>query len=93
MKSFRYSSQDWFGKVGAGCVLGFLLSLAIGGLVARYGMGGVGRFAVEHQFAMWLASPLLVAVLSTCFLFRSSLQAWLWLGAANIVAWVLLLLV
>ncbi|GAB3292077.1 hypothetical protein [Parahaliea aestuarii] len=92
MKPFRYTSSDWFGKASAGLLLGFLLSLALGGLLARYGLGGVAPFSIQHQLTMWLVSPLLVIILSACFLFRSSAQAWLWLGGANVFAWVLLAL-
>ena len=39
---------------------------------------------------MWLVAPLWMALLSTCFLFRSGRHAWLWLGGANVLAWVAL---
>ncbi|TXS94032.1 hypothetical protein FV139_10495 [Parahaliea maris] len=91
MKPFRYSSRGWLGKASAGLIAGFLLALSCGGLLARFGLGGVAPFGVEHQFTMWLVAPLLVTVLSTCFLFRSVRQAWLWLGTANLLTWGLLL--
>ena len=35
---------------------------------------------------MWLMAPLWAGVLSFVYLFRDSLRAWLWLGAANALA-------
>jgi hypothetical protein len=34
---------------------------------------------------MWMVPPIWLGVLSFCFLFRSGLSAWLWLGGANIL--------
>ncbi|WP_116368158.1 hypothetical protein [Parahaliea mediterranea] len=92
MKPFRYSSHDWLGKASAGLILGFLLALSLGGLLVRYGLQGTTPYSLQHQFTMWMVSPLLVTILSTCFLFRSTAQAWLVLGAANLLAWGLLVI-
>ncbi|TGD73387.1 hypothetical protein E4634_10155 [Mangrovimicrobium sediminis] len=91
--AYRYSSRDWLGKASAGLVCGVFLALGAGGLLARFALGGVGRFSLEHQFTMWLVSPLLLAILCACFMFRSGLRAWAWLGAANLLVWGLLLAV
>ncbi|GAB1258546.1 hypothetical protein NBRC116494_30480 [Aurantivibrio plasticivorans] len=92
MKAYRYSSKDWFGKASAGLVLGFLLSLALGGLVVRYLVGGATPFSIPHQFAMWLTAPLMLLFLSACFMFRSGLQAWGGFALLNFVAWGVLLI-
>lgn len=85
------TSRNWFGKASAGLILGFLLSLALGGAVGRFAFGGVGRFSIEHQLTMWLIAPVWLAILSGCFLFLTGLRAWLWLGAANLALWSLLI--
>ncbi len=87
---FRYSSRDWLGKASAGLLGGVFLALGLGGLLAHFALGGVGRFSLEHQFTMWLVSPLLLCTLCACFMFRSGLRAWAWLGAANLLVWGLL---
>lgn len=92
MKPFRYSSSDWLGKVSAALAGGFFLALGLSGIFTMYGLGGVSRFSLQHQVSMWLMSPILVALLSTCFLFRSGVRAWCWLGAANVAVWGLLYL-
>jgi hypothetical protein len=82
---------DWFSKSIAGSVLGFGLAVAWSGLFAWLGPGGpeaVNKF----QFTMWLVAPLWLTVLSLCYLFRSGLCAWLWLGGANLVSFTLLFL-
>lgn len=81
------SSRNWFGKASAGFVLGYLLTLALTGMFARFGPGQVGFFSAQAQVTMWIMSPIWAAILSFCFLFQSGLRAWLWLGAANMVAW------
>ncbi|MCB2060033.1 MAG: hypothetical protein R3E09_06115 [Novosphingobium sp.] len=84
------SSRDWFGKASAGLILGFLLALGAGGLFKVAAGVGETFFSTKGQFAMWMMSPVWALVLSLCFLFRSSLRAWLWLAAANLVLWALL---
>lgn len=89
----RLESRHWFGKSMAGLVLGAGLSLALSGWFAWLGPGGIDAGAGKIQFNMWLIAPLWCGVLSFVFLFRDSLRAWLWLGAANIVAFGVLWLV
>ncbi len=89
-KSVRLQSRHWFGKTCAGVVLGFGLALATSGLFAWLGPGGIEGGAGRIQFVMWLLAPVWCAVLAFVFLFRDSLRAWLWLGAANAVAFGLL---
>lgn len=86
---FKLSSRDWFGKASAACILGFFLALGLSGLFSSvfFGAGEIGTYSVQHQFTMWLISPMLACILSFCFLFRSGLRAWCWLGLANILTW------
>lgn len=86
----RLQSRHWFGKTCAGTVLGFGLALAVSGLFAWLGPDGIAAGGGKNQFTMWLMAPIWAAVLSLVYLFRDSLRAWLWLGAANVVAFGLL---
>lgn len=83
------SSRDWFGKSAAGLVLGFTLALGASGLFQA--LTGVGDtfFSTKGQVSMWLMSPVWALTLSLCFLFRTSLRAWLWLGVVNLAVWAL----
>ncbi|HGM7307496.1 TPA: hypothetical protein ACKP7U_000093 [Stenotrophomonas maltophilia] len=82
----KLQSRHWFGKTCAGVLLGFGLSLALSGLFAWFGPGGIDGGGGKAQFNMWLVALLWALILSFVFLFRSSASAWLWLGAANVVA-------
>lgn len=81
------SSRDWPGKASAGVILGFTLATALATLFAALFSRGDSYFTAQGQVAMWLTAPIWCLVLSLCFLFRSGLQAWVLLGAANLVAW------
>ncbi|KRB11284.1 hypothetical protein [Lysobacter sp. Root690] len=82
----RLQSRHWFGKGSAGLLLGFGLALALSGLFAWLGPGGIDGGGGKIQFNMWLISPIWCMALSFVFLFRTSARAWCWLGAANVVA-------
>ena len=71
------SSRDWFGKTAAAFILGFTLALGCAGLFRIAAGVGDAYFSTKGQFAMWLMAPLWALTLSFCFLFRSSLRAWL----------------
>lgn len=86
----RLESRHWFGKSCAGVLLGFGLAVALSGLFAWLSPGGVEGNGGKTQFNMWLIAPIWAGVLSFVFLFRDSLRAWLWLGAANLAAFGLL---
>lgn len=77
---------DWLSKSLAGVLLGFALAIALAGLFAFAGPGGP-EAQNKYQFVMWLAAPIWLGVASFCFLFRSGLRAWLWLGGANLIAY------
>ena len=89
----RLQSRHWFGKTVAGAVLGFGLALALSGLFAWLSPGGIDAGGGKAQFNMWLMAPIWATVLSFVYLFRDSLRAWLWLGAANVLAFAALWLV
>ncbi|MEI2429760.1 MULTISPECIES: hypothetical protein [Lysobacter] len=87
MSGERLQSRHWLGKGSAGLILGFGLALALSGVFAWLGPDGIhGGGGGKIQFVMWLIAPLWCAVFSLVFLFRSSARAWLWLGAANALA-------
>jgi len=80
---------DWWSKTFAGAVLGATLALALAGLFAWAGPGGIDA-REKAQFVMWIMAPLWMAVFSTVYLFRSGRRAVLWLGGANVAAYSLL---
>ena len=92
-ETFRYSSRDWLGKSSAGIILGFALAIALSGLFAWAGPGGLMHSSAKTQINMWMIAPIWVSVLSFCFFFRSGLRAWLWLGGATLLAFGALFLV
>lgn len=83
---------DWWSKTLAGGVLGATLALALAGLFAWLGPGGIDA-REKPQFVMWSIAPLWMIVFSTVYLFRTGLRALLWLGGANLAAYGLLLYV
>lgn len=78
MPAFR---NDWIAKSLAGTLLGFALAVAISGLFAWVGPGGIAAVN-KYQMIMWLVVPLWLGILGACFLFRDGLRAWIWLGGA-----------
>lgn len=89
MTPVELSSRDWFGKASAALVLGFTLTLALTCAFQAYFSRGDAYFSAQGQMAMWLMAPIWCALLSLCFLFRSTARAWGWLAAANLIAWAL----
>lgn len=86
------SGLSWLGKSLAGLLLGYGLAIALSGLFAWLGPGGMVP-PNKYQFTMWLVVPLWLGVFSAVFLFRSALRAWGWLGLANGLAFATLWLV
>jgi hypothetical protein len=77
--------RDIWSKSLAGVVLGFALAVALAGLVAHLGPEGLeGRN--KYQLVMWMVAPIWLGALGFVFLFRSGLQAWVWLGGASLLA-------
>lgn len=90
--TFRYSSRNWFGKASAGLILGFGLALALTGIWAWAGPGGVMDSSGKTQLNMWVMAPVWTLTLSFCFFFRTGLRAWAWLSLANLIAFSILFL-
>lgn len=84
--------NDWLLKSLAGALLGLGLAIALSGLFAWLGPGGLAPLN-KYQFSMWIVPPLWLGVLSAVFLFPNAARAWLWLGGANALAWLALCLV
>jgi hypothetical protein len=82
MAEFR---RDGLSKSVAGSALGFTLAIALAGLFAIVGPGGL-EARNKYQFVMWLVAPIWLGVASLVFLFRSGRAAFLWLGGANLLA-------
>lgn len=80
---------DWWSKTLAGGVLGATLALALAGLFAWLGPGGVSA-AEKPQFVMWSIAPLWLSAFAAVYLFRSGGRALLWMGGANLAAYALL---
>lgn len=81
------SPRDWLGKSSAGALLGFTLALALGGLLDLLTPGAVAPYNAKHQLIMWSMGLFWPVILALCFLFRDGRRAWLWLAAANLVAY------
>lgn len=87
IQTFR---QDWLSKTLAGLLLGFTAALGFSGLFLLMA-SDMGRSA-SAQLVMWLLSPVWLTLFSTVYLFRSGLQAWLWLGLLNAAVYTLFFL-
>lgn len=83
---FRYTSRDWLSKSSAGVILGFVIAIALSSIYGQVGPGGLFWGGAEPQFVMWMVWPIWTGIISFCFLFRSGLRAWLWLGAAALAS-------
>lgn len=86
------SQPDWWQKSLAGVVLGYAIALAISGLFAWLGYGGIDA-PQKVQFNMWIISPIWLTILSFSFMFPTGVSAIKWLGSANLVAYTLLFIV
>lgn len=82
--------SDWLSKTLAGLVLGFGAALGFTGLFLIMA-SEMGRSA-SAQLVMWLLSPLWLLILSTVYLFRSGLRAWIWLALLNAAVYALFFL-
>ena len=88
----RRSGFDWFLNSAAALVAGFALSIALSGLFAWLGPGGLSPVN-KYQFNMWIVPPIWLVIASFAMSFARGWQAWLWLGIANLLAWGALLAV
>ena len=90
-KDRQLTSKNWMGKTSAGVIAGYFLTIAICGMVSRFGPLEVGFFSAQAQITMWLVAPVWSLILSFCFMFQNGWRAWGWLGGANLVVWAILL--
>ncbi len=78
---------DWISKTFAGVALGMALSVGASGLLVLALTAAGVPSSLRNQLAMWSVMPVWMTVLGGCFLFRSGLRAWLWLGGATALVW------
>ena len=84
-------SRDWLWKTLAGAIGGFGLAIAASGLLACLTPGALDE-QNKFQVAMWLVPPVWIGVMSASFMFRTGLRAWVSLGGANALGFVMLAL-
>ena len=80
---------DWWTKTCAGAILGLTLALALSGLFAWFGPGGLAA-PQKVQFVMWIIAPIWMLIFSLVYLFRTGLRALLWLAGINLIAYAIL---
>lgn len=78
---------DWVSKSLAGLLLGAAIAIGVSGLLTLALTATEVPPSLRNQLAMWSAMPVWMTVLGGCFLFRSGLRAWLWLGGASALFW------
>lgn len=66
--------RDWWLRSLAGTALGWTLALALTGLWAWWGPGGITA-PNKVQFNMWLIAPLWMLALSSVYFVRTGLRA------------------
>lgn len=83
--------RDWISKTLAGVMLGFVLGIACSALFGELARNMVP--ASRYQLMMWLVMPIWIGALSTVYLCRNGLRAWVWLLLANLVVIALALII
>lgn len=81
---------DWWRKSLAGVLLGLPLALALAGLLAWWGPGGI-EADNKVQFVMWMIAPIWMLLLGLVYLFANGWRAIVTLASANTLAYVALL--
>lgn len=76
----------WAKSLAAG-LLGLPLTVGIIGLIALLWPGDPARSTLS---ILLMSFPLWVAIMSVAFLFKTGLRAWLWLGGATVLCFVLI---
>lgn len=76
--------RDWLSKTLAGAVLGLTLAFVCSAVFAQ--LAAAIAPPIRAQLAMWLVIPVWLSALSGVYLFQNGKRAWLWLGAANVAA-------
>ncbi len=89
MSSVTKIQPDWWSKSIAGCLLGFTFALAVSGVFAWVGPGGI-EAPNKVQFNMWIIAPIWMLILSFSYLFKTGVRAISWLVALNLLAYIIL---
>lgn len=71
----------------AGLILGLTLSLSLVGIVGLLCHTNGDPRSVASQFLMWLVVPVWTGIMGACFMFRTGLRAWGFLGGVNVLGW------
>jgi hypothetical protein len=87
----RILQAHWWSKTVIGCLLGLTLAVALSGIFAWWGPGGMGA-PNKVQFNMWLITPLWLLAFSLVYFCRSGQQAAQRYVALNIIAYVILII-
>lgn len=90
--SREVTNRDWFGKVSAGMVCGYLLGIGASGLFKFAAGGGVELYSLEGMASIKLPTLIWPPIVAFSFMFSSTRQAWAWLGLATGIVWGLLFL-
>ncbi len=87
----RLQSRHWLGKTTAGAFFGLAIALILtSAFTLLVQPADPEAMSGKAQFVMWMVAPIWAGILSLVFLFRDGKRAWLWLGVATAVAYVLL---
>jgi hypothetical protein len=79
---------DWVSKTLAGVLLGLALALAASAWLSQLLLPM--PLPTRGQLVMWSVAPVWLGVCSGVYFFSTGVRAWLWLGAANLLAYGLL---
>lgn len=87
MTELRLNNRQWATKLMAGLVPGALFSFGCMAVVGRLCHTTGDARTVCAQFLMWMAVVVWLALLGSCFLFRSGVRAWVVMGGAALLVW------
>lgn len=88
-KRIPYTSKNWVFKVLAALMPGLIFTIGLTGVVGLLSHTNGSPQSASGQYLMWLTALVWSTVLSTCFLFRTGRQAWVWLSISCAVIWAL----
>lgn len=87
MPAFRLTNDQWLAKLAAAIVPGALLSLGCMAVLGLFCHASGDARSVPSQFLMWFAIVGWLALVGSCFLFRSGRKVWVMLGGSALVVW------
>ena len=82
----RRTGVDWLLNSLAAAIAALALALALSGLFAWLGPGGLAPVN-KYQLNMWIVPPIWLVFASIALNFSRGWHAWAWLGAAHLLAW------